>query len=95
MNAIRLISRIVAIGLTIVLLVGGFIWLTYRKLDTNTQQVFDIFGRELNQPPIWAKLFLTDEKSWAGTGWFFSDLIIFWLLVFIIFRLFKFSGEHQ
>lgn len=95
MKVIRIISRIVAIGLVIVLLVTGFLWLTYREVNTNTKQVFDIFGRELTQPPIWARIFLTDEALWAGAGWLIIDAVLFWAVIFVIYRLFIFGYENE
>lgn len=94
MKQLRLLSRILSGGLSIIVLLGGFIIMTFRRLNTDTNQVFDIFGRELKQPPIWARIFLSEERLWAGIGWFFVDAILFGLLIFIIFRLYKF-GVHD
>ena len=48
-----------------------------RKVNIQNSTVFDGLGRELREPPLWARFILTDEKVWAGTGWHIFDILFF------------------
>lgn len=81
----KVLSGILAIGL----LVTAFRAYIMRSVDLKNQIVYDGLGRVLSEPPIWAKLLITNENSWAGTAWHFFD--IFWFFGGLFFCVWLYS----
>jgi hypothetical protein len=77
MKILKSITKILSIiiGISILLLVFRAYFI--RTLNTYTGQTYDGLGRVLTEPPVWAKIFITSENSWAGLGWHLLDF--FWV----------------
>ncbi|MDB4282742.1 hypothetical protein OAK89_03025 [Akkermansiaceae bacterium] len=74
---LKLFSKISAAVIAISVFIAGIMAVFIRSVDIESKAVYDGLGRELSDPPIWAKLFITSENSWAGLGWHALDLVWF------------------
>lgn len=71
------VYKFLAGGIGIGVLVASFLMVFFRTFDPQTRVVYDGLGRVLTEPPLWAKVFLTEEAAWAGLGWHLLDIVWF------------------
>lgn len=74
---LKLFSRVAAAAIAISVFIAAIKAYFLRRFDIESKTVYDGLGRELSEPPIWAKLFITSENSWAGIGWHALDIVWF------------------
>lgn len=60
---IKTLYRIVAVIVGIGVFVAGFMAYFMKTVDTNKGIVYDGFGRQLTEPPTWAKIIITSLLS--------------------------------
>jgi hypothetical protein len=58
--------------------VAGFIAYFVTSFDAGSQTWLDGFGRPLSVSPWFMRFVFGQERLWAGWGWFFADMAIFW-----------------
>jgi hypothetical protein len=73
---LKLLSKVSAAAIAISVFIAGFMALFIRSVDTVSRTVYDGLGRQLSEPPMWAKIIFS-ANSWAGLGWFALDSIWF------------------
>jgi hypothetical protein len=76
-HMLKLFSKVAAAAIAVSVFIAAFMALFIRNLDTATRTVYDGLGRQLSEPPMWAKMVFTSESSWAGLGWYALDSIWF------------------
>ena len=74
---LKLFSRIAAAAIAISVFIAAFMAYFIRSFEKETKTVYDGLGRQLTEPPTWAKIFITSENSWAGLGWHALDFVWF------------------
>ena len=70
-------SRVAAAAIAISVFIAAFMAYFLRSFDRESKTVYDGLGRKLSAPPVWAKILITSENSWAGLGWHALDFIWF------------------
>ena len=60
----------------IALLIAGF--LAYFVTSSGPNGMMDGLGRPLKEAPSLMRFFFGQERLWAGFGWFFGEMLIFW-----------------
>ena len=60
----------------ILLLIAGF--LAYFITSSSPQGMVDGLGRPLTEAPFLMRAIFGQERLWAGFGWFFGEMIVFW-----------------
>jgi len=60
----------------IALLITGF--LAYFVTSAGPSGITDGLGRPLSEAPLLMRLVFGQERLWAGFGWFFGEMVIFW-----------------
>ena len=91
---LQTLSRFFAVIIGIAVFIAAFMAYFIRTIDTNTRIVYDGLGRQLSEPPIWAKVLITSENSWAGFGWHALDIVCFFGGLALAFGLFS-LGEND
>lgn len=77
-NAMRKIIGYLGVGIIISVFVVGFIAYFVFKFDPGTGTTYDGFGRHLTESPWFVRLLFSEDRLWAGWGWFLADMVIFW-----------------
>jgi hypothetical protein len=60
----------------IALMIAGF--LAYFVTSSGPHGMVDGLGRPLTEAPFLMRFFFGQERLWAGFGWFFGEMVIFW-----------------
>ena len=67
----------IAVIWCIALLIAGF--LAYFVTIPGPHGMVDGLGRPLSVSPFLMRFFFGQERLWAGFGWFFGEMVIFWV----------------
>ena len=73
----KLIAKVEALAMASAVVIAAIMAYFMRSIDMETGTVYDGLGRVLSEPPLWARLVLTSELVWAGTGWHILDTVCF------------------
>jgi hypothetical protein len=75
-SALRKILFPIGIIWFIALMIAGF--LAYFVTSSGPHGMVDGLGRPLTEAPFLMRFFFGQERLWAGFGWFFGEMVIFW-----------------
>ena len=89
----KIIYKILSGGIAIAVMISAFMAYFMRTLNLQNQILYDGLGRQLSEPPLLVKMFITQEPVWAGFGWHLFDLIWFWSGLALAYFLFSLSEE--
>jgi len=84
----RRVLKVLCIIWFLSVLVMTFLAYMVSRFDSAGEHL-DGLGRHLNPAPPFIRIFFGTNDEWAGWGWFFGDMILFWGSVGLIIWVFK------
>jgi len=80
----RIIIKVFGSILILSSILFGITTYALHSFDSETGiETHDIWGRPLTETPTIMKIPFGEDHMWAGWGWFFVDMVIFWGSLFL------------
>lgn len=83
------------IALFISIFVAGFFAYFVRSFDPAARIWYDGLGRSLQETPWIIRFVFRADHDWPGWQWFFADFAVFWIGVFIAYKLVDFGFQFS